>query len=94
MDEIYKIIEEYNPNKKRKILIICDDMIVDMPSNKKCNPVVTAPFIRERKLNISHVFIPKPYFAVQKNIRLNSKHYFVMKFSDKKELQQTAFNNS
>ena len=94
MDEIYKIIEEYNPNKKRKILIIFDDMIVDMPSNKKCNPVVTELFIRERKLNISHVFIPKPYFAVQKNIRLNSKHYFVMKFSDKKELQQTAFNNS
>ena len=35
MDDIYKIIEEYNPNKKRKILILFDDMIGDMLSNKK-----------------------------------------------------------
>ena len=53
MDEIYKNIEEYNPNKKRKILIVFDDMIVDMVSNKKLNPIVTDLFIRKRKLNIS-----------------------------------------
>ena len=35
MDDIYKSIEEYNPNKKRKILIVFDDMIADMLSNKK-----------------------------------------------------------
>ena len=35
MDDIYKNIEEYNPNKKRKILIVFDDMIDDMLSNKK-----------------------------------------------------------
>ena len=35
MDGIYKIIEEYNPNKKRKVLIVLDDMIADMPFNKK-----------------------------------------------------------
>ena len=34
-DNIYKNIEQYNPSKKRKILIIFDDMIADMPSNKK-----------------------------------------------------------
>ena len=33
MDGIYKNIEEYNPNKKRKILIVFDDMITDMVSN-------------------------------------------------------------
>ena len=27
IDNIYKNIEEYNPNKKRKILIVLDDMI-------------------------------------------------------------------
>ena len=53
MDEIYKNIEEYNPNKKRKILIVFDDMIADMVSNKKLNPIVTDLFIRKRKLNIS-----------------------------------------
>ena len=35
MDNIYKNIEEYNPNKKRKILIVFDDMIAEMLSNKK-----------------------------------------------------------
>ena len=41
MDDIYKNIEEYNPNKKRKILIVVDDMITDMLSNKKLNTIVT-----------------------------------------------------
>ena len=35
MDDFYKNIEEYNPNKKRKILIVFDDMIADMLSNRK-----------------------------------------------------------
>ena len=56
MYDIYKNIEEYNPNKKRKMLIVFDDMIADMPSNKKLNPIVTELFIRDRKLNISIVF--------------------------------------
>ena len=46
MDDIYKNIEEYNQNKKRKILIVDDDMIADMLSNKKLNPTVTGLFIR------------------------------------------------
>ena len=58
MDDIYKNIEEYNPNKRGKILIVFDDMIADMLSNKKLNPIVTELFIRGRKLNISlDVFI-------------------------------------
>ena len=35
MDDIYKNIEEYNPNEKRKILILFDDIIAYMLSNKK-----------------------------------------------------------
>ena len=53
MDDIYKNIEECNPNKKRKILIPLDDMIADMLNNKKFSQVVTESFIRKRKLNIS-----------------------------------------
>ena len=66
MDDIYKNIEEYNSNKKRKILMVFDDMIADMLSNKKLNPIVTELFIRGRKLNISLVFITQSYFAVTK----------------------------
>ena len=94
MDDIYKNIKEYNPNRKRKILIVFDDMISDMLSNKKLNSIVTELFIRGRKLNISLIFITKSYFAVLKNNKLNSTHYFVMKFLNKKKFQQIAFNHS
>ena len=56
MDDIYKNIAEYNPNKKRKIFIVCDGMIADMLINKKNKPIVAELFIRGRKLNISPVF--------------------------------------
>ena len=65
---IYKNIEKYNPNKKRKILIVFDDMIADMLNNKKLNPIVTELFIRGRKLNIFLVSITQSYFAVPKSI--------------------------
>ena len=45
MDDIYKNIEKYNPNKERKILVVFDDMIADMFSIKKRSPVVTELFI-------------------------------------------------
>ena len=56
MDKIYKNIEECNRNKKPKILVLFDDIICDMLSSKKLNPVVNKLFIRGRKLNISLVF--------------------------------------
>ena len=68
-------------------------MIAYMLSNKKFNSTVIELFIRGRKLNISLVFISQSYFAVPKNIRLNSTHYFIMKIPNKQELQQIAFNH-
>ena len=53
---------------------------------KKINPIETELFIRGRKINISLVFITQFYFAVPKDIRLNSTHYFIMKISTKQEL--------
>ena len=93
MDDTYKKIEEYNPNKKRKITTVFDDTIADILSNKSFNPMVTELFIRGRKLNISLVFIMKSYFFVPKSIRLNSMRYFIMNIPNKRELQQTAFNH-
>ena len=94
MEDIYKNIEEHNPNKKRKILIVFVDMIANMLTNKNVNSIVTELFIRGRKLNISLVFITQSYFAVPKNIRLDSTHYFILKIPNKNELQQIAFNHS
>ena len=79
-------IEEYNPNRKRKILIVFYDIIAGMLSNKKFNPVVTELFIRGRKLNIFLVFITQSDFAIPKRIRLNSTHCFIMKIPSKGEL--------
>ena len=94
MQDVYKNIEDYNPIKKRKILIVFDDMIADMISNNKLNLIVTELFIRGRKLNISVVFITQSYFKVPKDVRLNSTHFFIMKIPNKTELQQIALNHS
>ena len=90
---IYENIEKYNPNKKSKILIVYNNIIADN-SNKKLNAIVTELFIRGRKLNISLAFITQSYFAVPKNIRLNSTFYFIMKILSKRKLHQIAFNHS
>ena len=74
MENVHKNIENYNPGKKRKLLIVFDDLIAGMINNKKLNPVVTELFIGGRKLNISIVFITQSYFKVPKGIRLNSTH--------------------
>ena len=64
--DVYKNMEDYNPRKNHKVLIVFDDMIADMINNQKLNPIVTELFIRGRKLNISIVFITKSYFEVPK----------------------------
>ena len=91
MQHVYKNIENYNPIKKCKVIIF-DDMIADMINNNKLNP--TELFIRDRKLNISIVFITQSYFKVPKDVRLNSTHFFIMKIPNKRELQQIALNHS
>ena len=91
MQDVHKNIDDYNPRKKRKVLIVFDDMIADMI---KLNPIVTGLFIIGRKLNISIVFITRSYFKVPKDVRLNSTHFFIIKVPNKRELQQIALNHS
>ena len=57
MDDVYGNIDDYNPNRKRKILIVFDDMLADIMSNKKFQAVVKELLFRSRKLNISLIFI-------------------------------------
>ena len=94
MDDIYENIDHYNPNRKRKVLIVCDDMIVDIMTNKKFQSMIKELFIRCIKINISLVFITQSYFSVSKDVRLNSTHYFIMKINNKRELQNIAINHS
>ena len=94
MHDVYKNIDDYNPDKENKILIVFDDMIADMINNKKLNSIVTELFIRGRKLNISLVFITQSYFKVPKDVRLNTSHFFISKSPNKRELRQIAINHS
>ena len=63
--------------KKRNVLIVFDDLIDDMESNKKLSSNITELFLIGRKLSISLVFISQSYFKVPKTIRLNATHYFL-----------------
>ena len=94
MQDVYKNIGEYNIGKKRKILIVFDDMIVDMINNKKLNPAVTELFIKGRKWDISIFFITQLHFKVPKDVRLNSTHFLIMTVLNKREIQQMALNHS
>ena len=56
MDDVYNNIHDYNP-KRIKILLVFDDMIADIMTNKKFQAINKKLFIRCRKLNISVAFI-------------------------------------
>ena len=94
MQDVYTNINDYNPDKENKILIVFDDMIADMINSKKLNSVVTELFIRGRKLNISLLFITQSYFKIAKYVRLNTNHFFIMKIPNKRELRQIAISHS
>ena len=94
MDDVYENIHDYNSSRKRKILIVFDDIITDNMANKKFLATIKELFIRCRKLNILLVFITQSYFSVPKDVRLNSTHYLIMKINNKRELQNIAINHS
>ena len=94
MDDVYENIHDYNSSRKRKILIVFDDMIADIMTNKKFQAIIKELFIRCRKLNISLVFITQSNFTVPKDARLNSTHYLIMKINNRKELQNILIDHS
>ena len=72
IDDVYENLEDYNPTTKRRVLIVFDNMIADMESNKTLGPKVTELFLRGRKRNILLVFISQSYFKVPETRRLNA----------------------
>ena len=84
MDDVYQKIDDYNPSREIKILIVFDDMIADIMTNKKFQAIIKELFITGRKVSISLVFITQSYFSVPKAVRLNSTHYLIMKINSRK----------
>ena len=94
MGDVLTNIDDYNKRRKRKVLIVFDDMIADIMSSKKFKAIIKELFIRCRKLNISIIFRTQSYLRTPKDARLNSTHYVIMKIQSKKELQNIAQENS
>ena len=68
MDDVYENINGYNPSRRRKLLIVFDDMIADIMRNKQFQAIIKELFIRCRKLNISLVIIAQSHFSVPKDV--------------------------
>ena len=83
MDDVYNNIDDYNPKRNRKMLIVFDDMIADIMTNKRFQTIIKELFTRCRKLNIYLVFITQSCFSIPKEVRLNSTYYLIMKIHKK-----------
>ena len=94
MDDVNKNIDDYNPSSNRKILIVFDDMVADIMTNKKIRDIIKELFIRCIKVNISLVFVIQSYFSAPKDMRLNSTHYLIMRINSGKESQNIKINHS
>ena len=88
--DVYENLEAYYPTKKRKVLILFDDIKADIEANKKLSPIITELLLRGRKLNIVLVFVSKSYFKIPKT--KNATH-FIMKIPIKKNLPQIESNH-
>ena len=85
MDEVYENIDDYNPNRKRKILIAFDDMVTDIMSDKKVQVILKELFIRWRKLNISLIFYHTDLFLCSKRCQIKFNTLFDYENQEKKE---------
>ena len=94
MDNVHDNINDYNPSRERKKLIVFDGMIANIKGNKKLQAIIEELFIRCRKLNISLAFITQSYFSVPKDVRLNLTHYLIMKINNRIELKNIATDHS
>ena len=94
MKDILSNIEDYSKKRRKKVLLIFDDMISHVMLDKKAQQFLKDLFIRCRKLNISLCFLTQSYFSVPKDVRLNCTHYILFKLNNKRELQNIAINHS
>ena len=65
IDHVHENLEDHISTKRRRVLIVFDDMIADIKSKKKLSPILIELFLRGRKLNISLVFISQSTILFQ-----------------------------
>ena len=95
MDDVYENIDDCNPNRQRKILIVFDDTIADIMSNKKFQAIIKELFVRCRKLNISLDFITQSFFCSKRcEIKFNTLFDYEKYKKIYREIQNIAINHS
>ena len=94
MDDILSDIEDYDKKRRKKVLIIFDDITSRVISNRSAHQILKYLFIRCKQLNISLCFLTQSYFSVPKDVRLNCIHYILFKLNNRKELRNIAINHS
>ena len=90
MDDVYNNIDDYKPTRKRNVLIVFDDMITDIMTNKKFQAIIKELFMRCRKLNISFAFITQSHFCLKRS----HIKFYTLPIHNKKDLQNIANNHS
>ena len=83
VDEVFENVDNYNPCRKKKILVLLDEMIADIMTNKKRQAIIKEKFIRCRKFNTLLVFIMQSYFFVPKDVRQSWTLYLTTKSTKK-----------
>ena len=91
MDDVYKNIDDYNPSRKRKVLIGFDDMIADILSNNKFQAIIKELFIRCRKLNISLVSISRSYLFIFFSKRCEIKFNTLFDYENQQQKRITKY---
>ena len=71
IDDACNNIDDNNPRNQRRVLIVFDDMVADIMTNKRFQAITKELFIRCKKVNISLVFIAQSYLNVPKEFILN-----------------------
>ena len=74
-DDVCENLKDYNTTKKKRVLIVLDDTIADIKSNKKLTRINTELFSRGIKPNISLVFVSQSYFKKPKTIFVTKENF-------------------
>ena len=89
MDDVYKNIDDYNPSRERKILIVFDHMIVNIMT-KTFQAIIKELIIRCIKLNISLAFITQSYSCYK---RCQTKFNTLFDYENQQQKRITKYCN-
>ena len=83
--DVYENLEDFDLTRKRKVLVVFDDMRADMESNRKLKSIVAVLFMRRKKKQLSNIFYVAVFLTVPKTTRTNTTYYLIIEIPYKME---------